>query len=54
MNEGLFGDHAIFIWSAYAISLVVLIWTALRPLLRERKLRRMLQLAARHEERNTP
>ncbi|MEJ8568536.1 heme exporter protein CcmD [Elongatibacter sediminis] len=30
-------NHQPFIWSAYAISAIVLIWTALAPVLRRRR-----------------
>jgi len=33
----LFGEHAVFIWSAYGITLAVLGWTALAPILRRRQ-----------------
>ncbi len=29
-------DHWPFIWSSYAVSAVILLWTALSPLLRQR------------------
>lgn len=50
MSAGFNPDHAVFIWTSYGISLVVLLWTAIRPLLKERKLRRMLKAALRREE----
>jgi len=48
-----FGKDSTFIWASYAISMVILIWTALRPLLRERSLRRMLRNALRQQEQNS-
>ena len=53
MSLGFNPDHAVFIWSAYGLSMVILVWTAVRPLLRERKLRRMLKAALRREEQNS-
>ena len=38
-----FGDHAPFIWGAYAIGMAVLVWTALSPILRRRSTLRQLQ-----------
>lgn len=40
MKEVLFGAHAVYIWSAYGISLIILLWTALTPWLRQRQLSR--------------
>jgi heme exporter protein CcmD len=39
-------DHAPFIWTAYGASAVVLIWTALAPLLRSRRALANLRLAS--------
>ncbi|MCG8464229.1 MAG: heme exporter protein CcmD [Xanthomonadales bacterium] len=50
MNAGFNPDHAPFIFAAYGISMVVLLWTAIGPLLKERKLKRMLKAALRREE----
>lgn len=50
MNAGFTPEHATFIWTAYGLSMVILIWTAVRPLLRERKLRRLLKAAQNREE----
>lgn len=38
-------DHAPFIWAAYALSAVVLAWTAIAPLLRRRRALAQLRLA---------
>ncbi len=38
MNMNLFGEHAVFIWSAYGITLLILGWTALVPVVRRRRL----------------
>ena len=44
------GGYAIYVWSAYGLTLVVLGWNALAPGRRERALER--QLAARPERRS--
>lgn len=33
-------DHSSFIWSAYTITMIILLWTALSPLVRQNRLRR--------------
>ncbi|GAB4197625.1 MAG: hypothetical protein Tsb002_31920 [Wenzhouxiangellaceae bacterium] len=50
MSTTLFGHHAVYIWSAYGLSLAILSWTALKPWLRERRLRRQLRDRLRHQE----
>ena len=37
-------DHAPFIWSAYGITALVLLWTAVAPLLRQKKALRNIQI----------
>jgi len=37
-------DHWPFIWSSYAVSAVILLWTALSPLLRQRTALRNIRL----------
>lgn len=39
------GGYALYVWSAYALGLVVLVWNAVAPLRRERALRRTLAAA---------
>jgi len=40
-------DHAPFIWSAYAASALILLWTAIAPLFRKRQALRKIQMANR-------
>lgn len=42
-------DHAPFIWSAYGASAIVLIWTALAPMLRRRRTLANLQIVSTTE-----
>ena len=50
-------SHTPFIWAAYSIGAVVLLWTALAPLLRKkavtRDIRRLIQLEERSIDSNT-
>ena len=39
------GGYALYVWSSYAIGLVVLLWNVVAPLRRERYLRRTLAAA---------
>lgn len=36
-------DHTPFIWSAYGITTVILLWTALAPLVRQKQLLKAFQ-----------
>jgi heme exporter protein CcmD len=50
-------SHTPFIWAAYSIGAVVLLWTALAPMLRKkavtRDIRRLIQLEERSIDSNT-
>lgn len=39
------GGYALYVWSAYALGLVVLLWNVIAPLRRERQLRQTLGAA---------
>lgn len=41
------GGYAVYVWSSYALAAVVLIWNAVQPLRRERRLLRTLAGRAR-------
>ena len=42
-------DHWPFIWSSYAISAVILLWTAVAPLLRQRTALRNIRILEQQE-----
>jgi heme exporter protein CcmD len=50
-------SHAPFIWGAYSIGAVVLLWCAVAPLLRKksitRDIRRLIQIEERSRDSNT-
>ena len=50
-------DHAPFIWAAYAIGAVVLLWCAVAPLVKKRSItrdiRRLIQIEERSRDSNT-
>jgi len=50
-------DHAPFIWAAYAIGAVVLLWCAVAPLVKKRSItrdiRRLIQIEGRSRDSNT-
>ena len=50
-------NHAPFIWAAYSIGTVVLLWCALAPLMRKkaviRDIRRLIQIEERDRDANT-
>ncbi|HMM77810.1 MAG TPA: heme exporter protein CcmD [Gammaproteobacteria bacterium] len=45
------GGYAVYVWSSYALAAVVLIWNAVQPLRRER---RLLQTLAGRTRRRQP
>jgi len=45
------GGYAFYVWSAYAVALVVLAANVAAPIVRERRLKRRLARRARLEER---
>jgi heme exporter protein CcmD len=49
-------NHAPFIWGAYAIGTVVLLWCAVAPLLRQktafRNIRKLIQIEERERDSN--
>jgi heme exporter protein CcmD len=45
-------NHAPFIWSAYGTTALILLWTALSPLLRANKARRAIRLLISRERTN--
>lgn len=45
-------DHSSFIWSAYTITMIILLWTALSPLVRQNRLRRSSQPVGSSEKAN--
>jgi len=44
-------EHWPFIWSSYAVSAVILIWTALAPLLRQRSALRDIRMLQQQNSR---
>lgn len=50
-------SHLPFIWAAYSVATVVLLWCALAPLARKRNavkdIRRLIQLEERHRDSNS-
>lgn len=47
-------DHAPFIWSAYGISVLVLLWTALAPLVRQKRIHSVVHSMVSGEKSNDP
>lgn len=45
-------DHAPFIWSAYVASGLILLWTAISPLLRQKRAQRAIHLQDPGKEAN--
>jgi len=45
-------DHAPFIWSAYGISGLILLWTALAPLFRQKRIHDVVHLMEPREKAN--
>lgn len=41
--------HGVFVWSAYAISLLIMAWLVLSPWIQQRRLRQQLQRQYRRE-----
>ncbi|MGE3774033.1 MAG: heme exporter protein CcmD [Gammaproteobacteria bacterium] len=44
------GGYAVYVWSSYALAAVVLIWNAVQPLRRERRLLQTLAGRARRRQ----
>lgn len=42
-------DHAPFIWSSYGISALILLWSAIAPLIKQRNVRRDIRLLMQKE-----
>jgi heme exporter protein CcmD len=47
-------NHAPFIWSAYAATALILLWTALDPILKARKARRAIRALISEEQIDDP
>lgn len=48
-------DHAPFIWSSYGLTAVILLWTAIMPLFKQKSaLRKMRQLEKRQSQMAEP
>jgi heme exporter protein CcmD len=45
-------NHAVFIWSAYGATAVILLWTAIAPVLKQKQAMNLISLLASRERNN--